>query len=99
MPPSRLCVVRASAGAHFFVLPRVALCGGRTTHAMSLSVLLMGTLVGRVGAARSTIAVHFVPVVAIALGVTLRDGSNSPAAVAGTVLFFVSAWVASRKET
>jgi drug/metabolite transporter (DMT)-like permease len=66
---------------------------------MSLSVVLMRTLVGRVGASRRSITVRFVSIVAIALGVTLRDESISPAAVAGTVVLLVGARVASRKET
>ena len=63
-----------------------------------LAFVLMGTLVGRVGASRGSIAIYFVPIVAIALGVAFLDESLSPTAIVGTVLVLVGAWIASRKE-
>lgn len=63
-----------------------------------LAFVLMGTLVGRVGASRGSIAIYFVPIVAIALGVAFLNESLSPSAVAGTALVLVGAWIASRKE-
>jgi len=65
----------------------------------ALAFVLMGTLVGRVGAARGSIAIYFVPIVAIALGVTFRDEVLNPAAIAGTGLVLLGAWIASRKES
>ncbi len=64
-----------------------------------LAFVLMGTLVGRVGASRGSIAIYFVPIVAIILGVAVLDESIKPAAIAGTVLVLVGAWIASRKES
>ncbi|MEA3502630.1 MAG: DMT family transporter [Actinomycetota bacterium] len=64
-----------------------------------LAFVLMATLVGRVGGTRGSIAIYFVPVVAIVLGVVVRGDAVEPAAVAGTVLVLVGAWVASRRDT
>jgi drug/metabolite transporter (DMT)-like permease len=61
--------------------------------------VLMGTLVGRVGAARGSVAIYFVPIVAIALGVGVLGEELHPASIAGTGLVLVGAWIASRKET
>ena len=65
----------------------------------ALAFVLMGTLVGRVGAARGSIAIYFVPIVAIALGVGILDEDLHPASIVGTSLVLVGAWIASRKET
>ncbi|KAA3641805.1 MAG: DMT family transporter [Armatimonadetes bacterium] len=64
-----------------------------------LAYALMGTLVGRVGAARGSIAIYFVPIVAMALGVTILDETLRPFAIIGTALVLVGAWIASRKES
>ncbi|MCZ7534281.1 MAG: DMT family transporter [Acidimicrobiia bacterium] len=64
-----------------------------------LAFVLMGTLAGRVGAARSSIAIYFVPIVAIILGVAVLDESIKPAAIIGTALVLIGAAIASRKET
>lgn len=64
-----------------------------------LAFVLMATLVGRVGGARGSIAIYFVPVVAIVLGVVIRGDVLQPAAVAGTGLVLVGAWIASRRDT
>jgi drug/metabolite transporter (DMT)-like permease len=58
----------------------------------------MATLIGRTGASRGSIAVYFIPIVAIALGVTFRDEAVHAAAIIGTGLVLVGAWVASRRE-
>lgn len=50
------------------------------------------TLVGRAGAARGTIAVYFVPVVALVLGVAVRGDRAGAAAIASAVLVVGSAW-------
>ncbi len=63
-----------------------------------LAFVLMATLVGRVGGPRGSIAIYFVPVVAIVLGVIVRGDVLQPAAVAGTVLVLVGAWIASRRD-
>ncbi len=64
-----------------------------------LAFVLMATLVGRVGGPRGAIAIYFVPIVAIILGVVVRGDALEPIAVAGAVLVLLGAWIASRKET
>lgn len=54
------------------------------------------SLIGSVGATRGSIAIYFVPVVAIALGVALRDEPLHAAALLGTVLVLAGAWLTSR---
>lgn len=57
------------------------------------------TLVGRVGAARGSVTVYFVPVVAIILGVVLGGETVAVIALAGTALVLVGAYLASREES
>jgi len=64
-----------------------------------LAFVLMATLVGRVGGTRGSIAIYFVPVVAIVLGVIVRGDALQPAALAGTGLVLVGVWIASRRDT
>lgn len=63
-----------------------------------LAFVLMTVLVGRVGAARGSVAIYFVPLVAIVLGVTLRGEHVGAVALAGTALVLVGAWLTSRRE-
>jgi drug/metabolite transporter (DMT)-like permease len=63
-----------------------------------LAFVLMATLVGRVGGPRGTVAIYFVPLVAIGLGVLLRGEAVAPSAYAGTALVLAGAWLASRGE-
>lgn len=64
-----------------------------------LGFVLMATLVGRVGGPRGSVAIYFVPIVAIVLGVAVRGEALAPLAVLGTVLVLVGAWIATRRET
>jgi len=64
-----------------------------------LAFVFMASLVGRVGGPRGSIAIYFVPVVAIILGVVVRGDAIKPAAIAGTALVLVGAWVASRSDS
>ncbi len=64
-----------------------------------LAFVLMTTLVGRAGATRGAVAIYFVPVVAILLGVLFLDEAVAPIALLGAALVIVGAWVASRAET
>ena len=64
-----------------------------------VAFVLMGTLVGRVGGPRGSVAIYFVPVVAVILGIIVRGDRIEPIAVAGMVLVLVGAWVTSRKES
>ena len=63
-----------------------------------VAFVLMTTLVGRVGASRGSVAVYFVPVVAILLGVSLLGERIAPSAAVGTGLVLVGAWLTSRRE-
>lgn len=56
------------------------------------------TLSGRAGATRGAVAIYFTPVVAIVLGVVVRDEHVAAAALAGTVLVMLGAWLTSRGE-
>jgi drug/metabolite transporter (DMT)-like permease len=64
-----------------------------------LAFVLMTTLVGRAGASRGSVAIYFIPIVAMVLGVLVRSETIEPIAVAGTGAVLVGAWIASRKET
>jgi len=63
-----------------------------------VAFVLMATLVGRVGGPRGSVAIYFVPVVAIVLGMLLRSEQVHPLALAGTALVLLGAWVTSRRE-
>lgn len=65
----------------------------------AMAFVLMATLVGRAGATRGSIAIYFVPVVAMVLGVVFRDEAVEPVAMVGLVLVLIGAWFASRSET
>ena len=63
-----------------------------------VAFVVMTTLVGRVGPSRGSVAIYFVPIVAILLGVTLLGERITPSAIAGTALVLVGAWLTSRSE-
>lgn len=63
-----------------------------------LAFVLMATLVARVGGPRGSVAIYFVPVVAMGLGATLLSEQIHPLAIAGTALVLVGAWITSRRE-
>lgn len=58
----------------------------------------MTMLVGRAGAARGSVAIYFVPVVAVALGVIVLDETIEPIAIIGGLAVLLGAWIASRRE-
>ncbi len=58
----------------------------------------MTTLVGRVGATRGSIAIYFLPVVAIVLGVIFRDETIAAISLIGTGLVLAGAYLTSRRE-
>ncbi len=64
-----------------------------------LAFVLMGRLVGRVGATRASIVGYLIPVVALLLGVLLRDDEVGPIAIAGVALVIAGAYLTSRRET
>lgn len=63
-----------------------------------LAFVLMTTLVGRVGGPRGSVAIYFVPVVAILLGVVFLGERVAPIAIVGTALVVAGAWLTSRRE-
>ena len=62
-----------------------------------VAFVLTTTLVGRVGATRGSVAIYFVPIVAIGLGVAVLGESLSALAVLGTALVLAGAWITSRR--
>ncbi len=64
-----------------------------------LAFVLMATLVGRVGGPRGSVAIYFVPVVAIVLGVVVRGDTVEPLAIGGAALVLLGAWITSRRES
>lgn len=64
-----------------------------------LAFIAMSVLVGRAGATRGAVAIYFIPVVALILGVTLRDESVSGFSLLGIALVLAGAWLTSRRET
>jgi len=58
----------------------------------------MTTLVGRVGATRGTVAIYFLPVVAIVLGVVFEDETIAAISLVGTGLVLAGAYLTSRRE-
>lgn len=63
-----------------------------------LAFIAMSVLVGRAGATRGAVAIYFLPVVALILGVTLRNESVSGMSLAGVGLVLAGAWLTSRRE-
>lgn len=63
-----------------------------------LAFVLMATLVGRVGGPRGSVAIYFVPLVAMALGVLLLDETIPTLALFGIGLVLAGAWMTSRRE-
>ncbi len=62
------------------------------------ALVAQASLVGRVGASRGGVAIYFIPIVAVILGVVFRDESVAPLAVFGMVVVLVGAYLASRRE-
>ena len=63
-----------------------------------LAFVVMATLVGSVGSTRASMATYLIPVVAMVLGVLVRDERVGIIAVVGVVLVVVGAYFASRPE-
>lgn len=69
------------------------------TLSTGLAFVLLTTLVGRVGGPRGSVAIYFVPVVAVVLGVVVLGERIELLAVVGTTLVLLGAWFTSRRET
>lgn len=105
-------MLRAQAIAALFTLPFAAAGIGEATFAwhsvaavVALGVLgtgaalaMMATLAGRVGAARGSIAIYLVPIVAIVLGAVVLDEQVEVLALVGTALVILGAWLTSRSQ-
>lgn len=63
-----------------------------------LAFVWMATLVGRVGAARGSVTIYFVPVIAIILGAVFQNETISPVSLIGTALVIFGAFLASRTQ-
>jgi len=64
----------------------------------ALAFVGMTTLAGRVGAARGSVTIYFIPIVAIVLGAIFRDESIATISLAGSALVMAGAYLTSRKE-
>ena len=60
--------------------------------------VIMAALVGRVGATRSGVAVYFIPVVAMMLGMAFNSEVILPLQWAGIAVVLFGAWLTSRRE-
>ncbi len=76
-------------------LAAVAVLGALGT---ALAFVWFSLLVGRVGSTRGSVAIYFVPAVAIALGAVARDERIAASAIAGTALVTLGAYLTSRRE-
>jgi drug/metabolite transporter (DMT)-like permease len=63
-----------------------------------LASVALGSLIGRAGAARASIVAYMVPVVAVLLGVLVRDESVNLVESAGIAAILLGAWLTSRTE-
>ena len=88
-----------------------ALPGSEWSAGPTLAVILLGLLntgaafvimtafVGRVGPTRGSVAVYFIPIVAMTLGVAFRSEVVLPLQWAGTAVVLFGAWLTSRRES
>ena len=63
-----------------------------------LAFVWLSTLIGRVGAARGSVTIYFIPVIAISLGAIILDEPISPVSLVGTVLVIGGAFLTSRNQ-
>ena len=61
--------------------------------------VIMAVFVGRVGPTRGSVAVYFIPIVAMGLGVMFRSEIVLPLQWAGTAVVLFGGWLTSRRET
>jgi len=64
-----------------------------------LAFVWMFRLVSHVGAARGSVTIYFIPVVAIVLGAVFRDESIAAISLVGTALVLTGAFLTSRMQT
>jgi drug/metabolite transporter (DMT)-like permease len=63
-----------------------------------VAFVAMAVLVGRAGATRGAVAIYFIPVVALVLGVTVRGEAVAPVSLVGVALVILGAILTSRRE-
>jgi drug/metabolite transporter (DMT)-like permease len=63
-----------------------------------LASVALGSLIGRAGAARASIVAYLVPVVAVLLGVLVRNESINIVESAGIITILLGAWLTSRTD-
>ena len=61
--------------------------------------VIMTAFVGRVGPTRGSVAVYFIPIVAMVLGMVFRSEVVLPLQWAGTAVVLLGAWLTSRRES
>ena len=105
-------LVRAQAAALILLAPAalIGLPDSEFAWSSTLAVVALGffgtgwafvamtTLVGRVGATRGSVAIYFIPVVAIALGVLFENETVAAVSLVGTALVLAGAYLTSRRE-
>ena len=63
-----------------------------------IAFVVMAALLGRVGATRGGVAVYFIPLVAMVLGIVFRSEVILPLQWAGIAVVLFGAWLTSRRE-
>jgi drug/metabolite transporter (DMT)-like permease len=63
-----------------------------------LAFVFYTTVLGRIGATRSSVVTYFFPVIAIVLGAVFRDEKITLIMIAGAVLILFGAWLSGRSE-
>jgi drug/metabolite transporter (DMT)-like permease len=63
-----------------------------------VAYVLAGALAGRVGATRASVTTYLIPVVALVLGVVLRDESVATLSLVGSAVVLSGAWLTSRSD-
>ena len=87
-----------AAGSEFAWGPFIAVATAGVL-GTGIAFVIMGSLVGRVGATRASFITYVIPVVALVLGVVFRGDEVAPIAVVGVVLVIAGAALASRRDT
>jgi drug/metabolite transporter (DMT)-like permease len=88
----------ASIPGSSFTWPAVLALAAVGILGTGVAFVLMGRLVGRVGATRASIVGYLIPVVALVLGVLFRDDVVGPIAIGGVALVVAGAYLTSRRE-
>jgi drug/metabolite transporter (DMT)-like permease len=84
-------------GSRFAWLPVLSL-SALGVFGSGLAFIAMATLVGRAGATRGAVAIYFLPLVALTLGVLVRREAVAWVSLVGVALVLVGAYLTSRRE-